>query len=323
MDPNKNNRKLINKLGRKELLELRKKETFQRKTLSFYRYISIENPEVFRNTLFQQWDALGCLGRIYVAREGINAQMNVPEPNFSQFLDTLEKSPELNGISINIAVAEERESFLKLSIKVKHQIVADGLQFGEYDISNVGNHLSPEKWNIEMERGDSIVIDMRNHYESEIGHFDKAYLPKDVTFKNAIRSVSKDFEASKDKKILLYCTGGIRCEKASAYLKSNGFKNVNQLYGGIINYSHEIKRKGLPNKFKGKNFVFDHRLGERISPEVISHCHQCGKPCDVHANCGNKPCNLLFIQCDACKETHQGCCSKACVSKIKAHRKLV
>lgn len=111
----------------------------------------------------------------------------------------------------------------------------------------------------------------------------------------------------------MYCTGGIRCEKASAYYKHKGFKNVYQLEGGIIEYTRQVREKQLENKFLGKNFVFDHRRGERISEEVIAHCHQCGKPCDTHVNCANEACHLLFIQCEECAEKMNNCCSVDCM----------
>ena len=117
---------------------------------------------------------------------------------------------------------------------------------------------------------------------------------------------------SKDKNIIMYCTGGIRCEKASAYMLHRGFKNVFHLEGGIINYANKIKELNLSNKFHGKNFVFDDRLGERITNEIISNCHQCGSPADTHTNCKNEACHLLFIQCDSCAQKFQGCCSSAC-----------
>ena len=110
----------------------------------------------------------------------------------------------------------------------------------------------------------------------------------------------------------MYCTGGIRCEKASAWLKHKGFQNVFQLNGGIIEYARQVNEHGLENKFIGKNFVFDERLGERISNDIISVCHQCGKPCDTHTNCKNDGCHLLFIQCEDCAEKLNGCCSEAC-----------
>jgi UPF0176 protein len=153
---------------------------------------------------------------------------------------------------------------------------------------------------------------MRNHYESEIGHFAKAYCPDADTFKEAIQIVVDKFSPEKDKRFLLYCTGGIRCEKASSYLIHNGFSNVAQLHGGIIEYAQQIKQLQVPSKFYGKNFVFDERLGESIDGQVISRCHQCGKPADTHTNCANQDCHLLFIQCEECRAKYEGCCSDEC-----------
>ncbi|MGB0431859.1 MAG: rhodanese-like domain-containing protein, partial [Bacteroidia bacterium] len=121
---------------------------------------------------------------------------------------------------------------------------------------------------------------------------------------------------NKDKPVVMYCTGGIRCEKASAYLKHVGFKDVYQLNGGIIEYTKQCNEKGLKNKFLGKNFVFDERLGEKITDVIISDCHQCGKPCDTHTNCANDACHLLFIQCNECKTKFEGCCSQDCTDFI-------
>jgi UPF0176 protein len=181
-----------------------------------------------------------------------------------------------------------------------------------FDVSNVGKHLSAKEFNDAVENPNTIVIDMRNHYESEVGKFSNALCPDADTFRDALPKAVEMAKGKEDHKILLYCTGGIRCEKASAYFKHNGFNDVNQLYGGIISYAHEIKEKNIPSKFIGKNFVFDDRLGERITNEIISTCHQCGKACDTHTNCANPECHLLFIQCDECKEKMNGCCTPRC-----------
>jgi UPF0176 protein len=125
--------------------------------------------------------------------------------------------------------------------------------------------------------------------------------------------VVDELKDKKDKKILMYCTGGVRCEKASAYLKHHGFQDVNQLHGGIIDYVRQIKAEGIDSKFIGKNFVFDERVGERITEHVIAQCHQCGEPCDTHVNCANDDCHLLFIQCEKCAEKMNGCCTPECM----------
>ncbi len=299
----------VNKIILKERLA---NEPFKRKTLSFYRYVTIENPSEFRDDLFRKWSELNCFGRIYVAREGINAQMSIPEQNLEEFLLQLSSIPGLAEMPIKYAIVDNGKSFYKLTIKVRPKIVADGLDHDKYDLSKVGKHLSALEFHELAGNPQTVVIDMRNHYESEIGRFENAVCPDADTFKDAIQLVIRDFEQEKDKKILLYCTGGIRCEKASSFLLHNGFSDVSQLYGGIIEYAQQIKHLGLPSKFIGKNFVFDERLGETIDGQIISHCHQCGKPADTHVNCANNDCHLLFIQCDDCAEKYNKCCSEEC-----------
>jgi UPF0176 protein len=162
---------------------------------------------------------------------------------------------------------------------------------------------------------DTIFVDMRNHYEYEVGHFQNAIEVPSDTFREQLPMALDMLKESKDKNIVMYCTGGIRCEKASAYMLHNGFKNVFHVEGGIIEYARKAKEQNLPLKFIGKNFVFDERLGERITEDVIAHCHQCGKACDVHTNCKNDGCHLLFIQCEDCAAKYDGCCSEACVTE--------
>ena len=289
----------------------------QRLTLSFYAYAQIENPTQFRNELFLAWNPLEVLGRIYVAHEGINAQLSLPADNFYEFKDTIEKYDFMKGIRLNVAVEQDDHSFLKLTVKVRDKIVADGLEDDSFDPTNIGIHLKAKDFNELLEDPDTIVVDMRNHYESEIGHFTNAIKPDVDTFRESLPIIEDQLsEHKQDKKLLMYCTGGIRCEKASAYFKHKGFENVYQLEGGIIEYTRQVKAEGLESKFIGKNFVFDHRLGERITDDIVSQCHQCGTPCDVHTNCANEGCHLLFIQCDQCKTAMEGCCSSECVTVI-------
>jgi UPF0176 protein len=289
----------------------------QRLTLSFYAYAQISNPTQFRNELFLAWNSLEVLGRIYVASEGINAQLSLPADNFYAFKDSIEVYDFMKGIRLNIAVEQDDHSFLKLTVKVRDKIVADGLVDETFDVTNIGIHLKAKEFNELLEDPNTIVVDMRNHYESEIGHFTKAIKPDVDTFRESLPIIEEQLaEHKQDKKLLMYCTGGIRCEKASAYFKHKGFENVYQLEGGIIEYTRQVKAEGLESKFIGKNFVFDHRLGERITDDIVSQCHQCGAPCDVHTNCVNEGCHLLFIQCDSCKEKMEGCCSAECVTVI-------
>ena len=306
------------KLSAEQRAQLIEEAGQKRITLSFYQYAKIEDPQQFRDNLFLAWSKLDALGRTYVAHEGINAQMSVPAQNFEAFRATLEAYDFMKGIRLNVAVEQDDLSFLKLTVKVRNKIVADGLNDDTFDVTNKGIHLKAKDFNKMLEDPDTIVVDFRNHYESEIGHFEGAVTPDVDTFRESLPIINEQLQPFKEnKKLLMYCTGGIRCEKASAYFKHQGFENVFQLEGGIIEYTRQVKDEGLESKFIGKNFVFDHRLGERITDDVIANCHQCGKPCDVHVNCANEACHLLFIQCDECHEAMHGCCSNECLEVIQ------
>ena len=309
---------LYNTLSAKERATLLEEAGEDRLTLSFYQYAKIGNPELFRNHLFVAWDALEVLGRIYVANEGINAQLSLPAQKFNDFKDFLDGIYFLENCRLNIAVEQDLKSFLKLKVKVRHKIVADGLNDDTFDVTNKGVHVDASTFNDLIEDPDTVLVDMRNHYESEIGHFKNAITPDVDTFRDSLDIIEEDLKDNKeDKKLVMYCTGGIRCEKASAYYKHKGFKNVFQLEGGIIEYTRQVNSQGLENKFLGKNFVFDHRRSERISDDVISNCHQCGASCDMHINCANEGCHLLFIQCEVCSEKMEFTCSKGCYEIIQ------
>lgn len=304
---------LYNTLSAAERAELIDQAGKQRLTLSFYAYSKITNPQQFRDALFIAWNTLDALGRIYVAQEGINAQMSIPAENLDAFRETLEVYDFMSGIRLNVAVEHDDHSFLKLTIKVRDKIVADGLNDDTFDVTNIGVHLKAKEFNQILDDPNTIVVDFRNHYESEIGHFKGAITPDVETFRESLPIINEQLRDFKENKnLVMYCTGGIRCEKASAYFKHQGFKNVFQLEGGIIQYAKQIKEEGLESKFIGKNFVFDHRLGERITDDIVSKCHQCGNPCDNHTNCENEGCHLLFIQCDSCKNAMENCCSAEC-----------
>jgi len=303
---------LHNRVSAAELKERLAQETFKRVTVSFYQYAKIEDPQAFRDQLYQSLFELGVYGRIYVAHEGINAQISVPEHHYEAFKTCLYAIDFLDGIRLNIAVDDDGKSFWVLKIKVREKIVADGITDPTFDMANRGKYVDAKAFNELTNSPDTIVVDMRNHYEYEVGHFEQAIEVPSDTFREQLPMAVEMLQDKKDQNIIMYCTGGIRCEKASAYLLHHGFKNVYHLEGGIIEYTNKAREGGLPIKFKGKNFVFDERLGERISEEIISQCHQCGQPCDTHTNCKNDGCHLLFIQCDACAAKHDGCCSDAC-----------
>ena len=309
---------LYNKLSAQERAEMLEAAGTERLTLSFYHYAHIGNPQLFRDHLFLSWNAFEVLGRIYVAKEGINAQLSVPAPHFDAFKKHLDSIDFLHGIRLNIAIEQDLKSFLKLTIKVREKIVADGLEDASFDVTQKGKHVNAEEFNALLEDENTICVDMRNHYESEIGHFKGAVTPDVDTFRESLPIIEEDLATHKsDKNLLMYCTGGIRCEKASAYFKHKGFQNVFQLEGGIIEYTRQVKDQALENKFIGKNFVFDERRGERITDDIIAQCHQCGEPSDEHVNCANEACHLLFIQCASCQEKMQSCCSDSCQEIIQ------
>ncbi len=307
---------LHNRVSRQELKDRIKQDPTPRTTVSFYCYFKIDDPVEFRNTLYKNLAALGVLGRIYVAHEGINAQISLPANQLEGVKNFLYSYTELNGLRLNIAVDDDGKSFYVLDVKVRNKIVADGILDPSFDMNNKGRYVTAEEFNELTCDPGTVVMDMRNHYEFEVGHFEKAIEVPSDTFRDQLPMAVDMMKNDKERNIIMYCTGGIRCEKASAFMLHQGFKNVFHLEGGIIHYANQVKEKGLFNKFHGKNFVFDQRLGERITDEVIAKCHQCGQPADTHVNCINDACHLLFIQCDNCKEKFQNCCSKECLDFI-------
>lgn len=317
---------LHNRVSQKELKELLYQETEARTTISFYHYFFIDDPKQFRDELYRHLRDLKVFGRIYIAQEGINAQLSVPQSNFEALKQYLFSIEPLKSIRLNIALDDDGKSFWVLKVKVRDKIVADGIDDPAFDMRNKGKYVNAEQFNELTSSPDTVVVDMRNHYEYEVGHFENAIeIPSD-TFKQQLPMAVDMLSEQKEKNIIMYCTGGIRCEKASAYLLHKGFKNVFHLEGGIIHYANTVKEKGLSNKFLGKNFVFDERLGERVGEEILARCHQCGKPADTHVNCANEGCHLLFIQCAECAEKFDACCSAACQHELalpEEERKLL
>lgn len=307
---------LHNRVSSGELRKRLMEEPFQRTTISFYCYFPIENPREFRDFLYRNLDVLGVFGRIYVAKEGINAQISVPSHHMDAFRSFLYSFDALNGLRINIAVDDDGKSFWVLKIKVREKIVADGINDPGFSMEKKGKYVNAAQMNELLKDPDTVVVDMRNHYEYEVGHFVNALEVPSDTFRDQLPMASDMMKGKEEKNIIMYCTGGIRCEKASAYMLHKGFKNVFHLEGGIINYAKQVKEAGLESRFIGKNFVFDDRLGERITQDVIARCHQCGKPCDDHTNCKNNGCHLLFIQCKECAAAYDGCCSTECKETV-------
>jgi len=308
---------LRNRISKHILKKRLEEESIERVTVSFYKYHRIENPTAFRNLLFKNFSDLNVFGRVYVAHEGINAQASVPVEKFEPFKTFLYSFDFLDGIRLNVAVDDDGKSFWKLIVRVREKIVADGIDDENFDIEQTGKYVTAEEFNKLTQDPKTIIVDVRNYYEYEVGHFENAIeIPSDA-FREQLPMALEMLADRKESNVLMYCTGGIRCEKASAFLRHNGFRNVFHLEGGIIDYVRKTRENGLENKFKGKNFVFDSRLGERITDDVLSNCHQCGAPSDSHTNCKNVACHLLFIQCEDCRERFEGCCSDDCKEIVK------
>ncbi len=308
---------LRNRLSKKELKEKIQEDATPRNTLSFYKYFPIAQTQEFRDALFLNFDQLGVYGRVYLAAEGINAQINVPTENLEKLREYIYSIPELNKLRLNIAFDDNNKAFYVLKVKVRKKIVADGIEIEDFNPSDKGTYLKAKQFNELAKDNETVIVDMRNHYEYEVGHFKNAIEVPSDTFRDQLPMAEEMLQDKKNKNIIMYCTGGIRCEKASAYLKYKGFKNVYHVEGGIINYANQAKELGLENYFVGRNFVFDDRMAERISDDVIASCHQCGAPHDLHTNCANSGCHLLFLQCDTCKENMQNCCSQECMDILQ------
>ncbi|MCW5196594.1 rhodanese-related sulfurtransferase [Buchnera aphidicola (Pemphigus obesinymphae)] len=297
-------------------------DTEKRITVSFYKYCTINFPKKFRDNLYVYFSKLEILGRIIVSEEGINAQVSVPIKFYSLMKLHLKKIHlGLNNLRMNLAL-DNKKSFWVLRMKVRKRIVSDGLDENiKFNPKDVGIYLKAKEVNNMLNDKNIIFIDMRNPYEYEVGHFKKSISIPANTFRDQLRIIIDLFKDYKDKKIVMYCTGGIRCEKATFWMKNNGFKKMYHIDGGIIGYFHDAKKNRLPIFFEGKNFVFDARLGERVSDQVISYCHQCGLKCDSHVNCRYNLCHSLFIQCHRCSRKFHSCCSEKCLHNLISQNK--
>ncbi|KAF9141266.1 hypothetical protein BG015_001348 [Linnemannia schmuckeri] len=303
-------------------------------TLSYYQFRPIpEKEDLLKIQYFFLTDlrAMDVVGRIYVSAEGINAQISCPKDRVEDFKAYYATHwPIFDKIRFNPAMSEGK-AFKKLHVRIKGQLVADGIDNSTFDIYNEPTYLTPEEWHNELSSQTTppILIDMRNHYESSIGHFEHAIRPDVTTFKENVDAMLDICKGKEDQEIYMYCTGGIRCTRSGALLKSNGFKSVKMLRGGVTAYGRYIqdqrelriaegRDEEVKSIYKGKNFTFDKRLGEPITDEVLATCHICGTACDTYSNCSNMACNLLMISCPACQQKHQGTCgSESCVEMVQ------
>ncbi|CAI2165903.1 12444_t:CDS:2 [Funneliformis geosporum] len=303
---------------------LEPKETpIEWRTFSFYSFnwnLQASLQEL-RENMLSRLEEMGIVGRIYIASEGINAQVSCPIEKLEELRKYCDEVLNLNDVVFNFSTYHVK-AFRKLHVKARNKIVADGLESGLYDLSKQPYYLAPEEWHKALSNAKEppLLIDMRNHYERQIGYFVNSVRPDVDTFRDSIKAMNEICEGKQNEEIYMYCTGGIRCSKAGSILLSKGFKSVKMLKGGITAYGRFVKdNPSVTSLYKGRNFTFDKRLGEPITNDIISQCHTCGKPCDTHTNCRNKTCNLLFIQCEECKIRLQRTCgTEFCLQLIQA-----
>lgn len=290
--------------------------------LAYYLFIPIDSPEeevCKHHAFFKDRDIKG---RIYISKEGINGQMSASAEDAEAYMEWMRADARFRPIQFKIHHHHEH-AFPKTTVKVREQLVALDMSV---DLSQSGQHVSPEEWKKMLEERDEnvVLVDVRNDYEWEIGHFEGAKLPDLETFRE-FPDYAKALKEQKDPqktKVMMYCTGGIRCELYSALLKKEGFENVYQLQGGVINYGLKVGS----DHWRGKLFVFDDRLAVPIAEdkeEVISKCLHCGASSDIYYNCANMDCNELFLCCPSCAEQFKGCCSEVCggAPRVRAYEK--
>ncbi|CEG48291.1 Rhodanese-like domain [Plasmopara halstedii] len=325
-----------------------------RQYISLYNYTPIDKSELpqLQKEMREQWGNLGVLGRIYIAEEGINAQIVVPQQSENAFRcsfpSLLENAKLFYGQLIDkTPVQMATEPFHKLDIRIRNQILHDGYRKGDLNLQETGKSLLPEQWHRKLKvrndanDTDTLVLDVRNVYEHEIGRFDGATRIMVETFRDTFDALDdifekheKEHDGHKPKEVMMYCTGGIRCEKIGAYLTQHkGISNVQKLHGGIINYVQYLQKQRSAavkacaesgdaidevSLFKGKNFVFDQRCvaefteSEEVTKDILGQCLQCGEPCNHHTNCSNLMCHALSLQCFKCVATMMGACSETC-----------
>ncbi|MGV3707193.1 MAG: rhodanese-related sulfurtransferase [Arcticibacter sp.] len=283
----------------------------QYQTLLYYCYTTIANAEQFAEDHLQFCKSLQLVGRIIVADEGLNGTVSGTRESCETYMRHIDSNPIFAGIEFKIDNVEE-PSFIKMHCRYKSEIVHSGLR--DPHVINpqqkTGIHLEPQEFMEMKDRDDVVVLDVRSNYEHSLGKFKNA-VTLDIDNFRDFPAMINELAKYKDKKILTYCTGGIKCEKASALLLHEGFPEVYQLHGGIIKYGKEAGGKD----FEGKCYVFDNRVAvdvNQINPVVISKCYNCGKTTAKMINCANPECNEHFTQCDDCGWKLDGCCSEAC-----------
>ena len=284
---------------------------------SFYKYVKIENPAEFQRQHLEFCLSIGLKGRILLGDEGINGSVYGARDTVEKYKSELRKNPLFSDIEFKEQISE-KPAFRKMFVRVRKEVVNSGIQV---DLKNTATFIEPSKLKEWLDNNEDIVlVDMRNDYEAKIGKFKNAVVLPMKNFRE-LPNAAREIENLKGKKIVTYCTGGIRCEKASAFLKENGFTDVYQIKGGILKFGEKF-----PDTYwEGKCFVFDDRIAidlNKKNKEALTECEWCGKKCDDYLNCHNLDCDKLFICCEECKVIHNKSCSGECSSANKRRKEV-
>ncbi len=277
--------------------------------LLFYKFVRLENPAAIADAQRELAKGLGLRGRILIASEGLNGTLSGTVEATERYMEATRNLPEFADLVFKIDPAEDHV-FPRLAVKVRDEIVTLGEPLEHPE--QTGPFLEPAEWREMLKHPDALILDIRNDYEYEIGHFEGAIRPDVQSFKEFPEWLDKTLEGRQDRPVLTYCTGGIRCEKLTAYLAGKGVPNVFQLHGGIIAYGKDPETRGAG--WQGECFVFDDRVTVPINPEAkpVANCLHCAAPTSRYQNCAAVDCNRMYVCCAACEEVHAHSCSPEC-----------
>jgi len=280
----------------------------------YYHFVDVEDPEALAASQRILCQSLGLLGRIVIASEGINGTLSGTSEAIAQYRAAMHTDRRFAEMPFKLEQSMAHK-FRRLSVRVKEEIVVMRSPVPLNPSQTTGEHLSPRDFLRELRHGEALIIDGRNDYEFDLGHFEGALRPDVRYFREFPEWLDKHLPEDRTARILTYCTGGIRCEKLTSFLIEKGYENVAQLNGGIIHYAQDPSTQG--QGFVGKCYVFDQRMAVTVNPvdsRIVGRCHHCAAPCDRHRNCAYDPCHLQYLCCESCEVEHRGFCSPACAA---------
>jgi UPF0176 protein len=285
--------------------------------LLYYKFVAIDDPAAYTKEHLAFCKDLGLQGRILIAPEGINGTASGTREACEAYMAAMHADPRFADMVFKIDESDGHV-FQKIFVRTKAELVTFRADHPHNPAEKTGTYLSPAEWHQMMQRDDVLIVDGRTDYEFDLGHFRKAIRPDVASFREFPTWIREHLGDNKDKPILTYCTGGIRCEKLSAWMLEEGFTSVYQLHGGIVTYGKDPEVKG--DLWDGQCYVFDERVGVEINhtpdKRIVGTCRHCGAPTEVYYDCANVVCHRQFLACDSCVETYHECCSTECMDVI-------